>query len=151
MKILGIRNSPTKIRFCILDGNKSSFVFINNKSENKIELPKSLKAEFETYQWLKSEFNRLFDKYGPFDSLAIKQNENVPTRYSSIRPVMFMDCIASLVAIENNTPFSSYTYTSLGTNSKGVIAFADDKVTKSSVNWDSQIADAIAAAIKNMK
>ena len=151
MKILGIRNSPTKIRFCILDGNKSNFTFINYNSENKIDLPKSLKTEFETYQWVKSEFNRLFDKYGPFDHLAIKQNENVPTRYSSVKPVMFMDCIAALVAIQNNTPFSSHIYTSLGTKSKEVISFIEDKVSKASVNWDSQIADSIAAAIKNMK
>lgn len=151
MKILGIRNSPTKIRFCILDGNKTTFTFVNNNSENKIDLPKSLKTEFETYQWVKSEFNRLFDKYGPFDHLAIKQNENVPTRYSSVKPVMFMDCIATLVAIQNNTSFSSHIYTSLGTKSKEVILFVENKVSKTSVNWDSQIADAIAVAIKNMK
>jgi len=151
MRILGIRNSPTKIRFCILEGDKSSYLFINHADENKIDLPKSLKTEFATYEWVKSEFKRLFDKYGPFDHLAIKQNENVPTRYSSVKPVMFFDCIASMVAIENNTPFTSHIYTSLGTKSKEVLSFVETKVSKTNANWDSQIADAIAASIKNLK
>ena len=91
------------------------------------------------------------DGTGPFDELAIKQNENVPTRYSSVKPVMFMDCIASMVSIENNTPFSSHLYNSLGTKSKEVVRFVETKVSKSSVNWDGQIADAIAASIKCLK
>lgn len=151
MKILGVRNSPTKIRFCILNGDKTTYAFTNQSGENKIDMPKSLKTEAEIYQWVKSEFKRVFDKYGPFDHMAIKQNENIPTRYSSVRPVMFLDCIATMVAIENNTSFSSHIYTSLGTKSKEVVAFVESKVTKSSTNWDAQIADAIAAAIKNLK
>lgn len=151
MKILGIRNSPTKIRFCILDGDKVTFTFSNHNGENKIDMPKSLKTESELYQWVKCEFKRIFDKYGPFDHMAIKQNENVPTRYSSVRPVMFLDCLATMVAIENNTPFSSHMYTSIGTKSKEVVSFVESKVIKSTTNWDSQMADAIAAAIKNLK
>lgn len=151
MKILGIRNSPTKIRFCILDGDKSTFNFFNQNGENKIDMPKSLKKEAEIYQWVKSEFKRIFDKYGPFDHMAIKQNENVPTRYSRVRPVMFLDCIATMVAIENNTAFSFHTYTSLGTKSKEVTLFVESKVSKTSTNWDAQMADAIAVALKNLK
>jgi len=151
MKILGIRNSPKVIRFCILEGNATSFTFSNATSENKIDLPNSLKTEAEIYQWVKSEFSRLFDKYGPFDHMAIKQNENVTTRYSSVKPVMFMDCIACLVAIENNTPFTSHLYKSLGTKSKEVIADAEAQAVKSNTHWDSKMADAIVAAIKNIK
>jgi len=151
MKILGIRNSPTKIRFCIIDGDLTTYVFTNQNGENKIDMPKSLKTEAEFYQWVKSEFKRVFDKYGPFDHMAIKQNENIPTRYSSVRPIMFLDCLATMVAIENNTPFSSHIYNSIGTKSKEVVSFVESKVNKSNSNWDTQMADAIAAAIKNLK
>jgi len=151
MKVIGIRNSPTKIRFCILEGDSIKYNFINYDIENKIDLPKSIKTDFEIYKWTKSEFNRIFDKYGPFDHLAIKQNENVPTRYSSVKPVMFFDCIAIMVAIENNTSFSSHLYTSLGTKSKEVVEYVSRKVVKSSINWDNQIAYAIAAALINIK
>lgn len=151
MKILGIRNSPTKIRFCILEGDKKAFDFTNSSTENKIDMPKSLKSEADIYQWVKSEYERLFDKYGPFDHMAIKQNENVPTRYTSVKPVMFLDCIATMVAIENNTSFTSQIYTSIGTKSKEVLSFAEAQVTKTTSNWDSQIADAVAVAIKNLK
>jgi hypothetical protein len=151
MKVLGIRNSPTKIRFSIIEGDANTYVFINHNGENKIDMPKSLKTESESFQWVKSEFKRIFDKYGPFDHMAIKQNENVTTRYSSVRPVMFLDCLATMVAIENDTPFSSHTYTSIGTKSKEVVSFAESKVSKSTKNWDSQMADAVAAAIKNLK
>ena len=151
MRILGIRNAPTKIRFCILEGSKTGFHFTNHDQENKIDMPKSINTEAALYDWIKSEYTRIFDKYGPFDHMAIKQNENVPTRYSSVKPVMFLDCIAIMVAIEKNTPFTSHMYQSLGTKSKEVIAFAEAKVSKSITFWDSQIADAIAAAIKNLK
>lgn len=151
MKILGIRNSPTKIRFCILDGDQTTYVFTNQNGENKIDMPKSLKTEAEIYPWVQSEFRRVFDKYGPFDHMAIKQNENIPTRYSSVRPIMFLDCLATMVAIENNTTFSSHIYNSIGTKSKEVVSFVESKVNKSNTNWDSQMADAIAAAIKNLK
>jgi hypothetical protein len=151
MKVLGIRNSPTKIRFCILQGDSNGYVFNNCLSENKIDLPKSIKDEFNTYLWIKSEFERIFDKYGPFDHLAIKQNENVPARYSTLKPVMFIDCIATIVAIQNNTPFSSHSYNSLGTKSKEVVAFAESKCQKTATHWDSQIADAVAVCIKNIK
>jgi len=151
MKILGIRNSPTKIRFCILEGNVSTFTFTNHNGENKIDMPKSLKTEAQIYQWVKSEYKRVFDKHGPFDHMAIKQNENVPTRYSSVKPVMFLDCLATMVAIENNTNFSSHMYKSLGTKSKEVLAFIEAQTVKSSTNWDVQMADAVAVSIKNLK
>ncbi len=108
-------------------------------------------VKVEIYQWVKSEFKRIFEIYGPFDHMAIKQNENISTRYSSVKPVMFMDCISTLVSIENNTTFSSHLYTGLGTKSKDVVSFVESKVVKSNSNWDSQIADAIAAAIKIIK
>jgi hypothetical protein len=151
MKVLGIRNTPKKIRFCILDGDKTSFVFSNHDKENKIDLPKSLKTESDKYAWLKSEYERIFDAHGPFDHLAIKQNENVPTRYSSVKPVMFMDCIASVVANEKNVSFSSHLYKSIGTKSKEVVSFAEKQVTRATVGWDSQMADAVAAAINFIK
>ena len=151
MKVLGIRNSPTKIRFCILEGNITKFNFTNNNGENKIDMPKSLITDAEIYSWVKSEFKRIFDKHGPFDHMAIKQNENVPTRYSSVKPVMFLDCLATIVAIENNTPFSSHTYKSLGTKSKEVLTYAESQITKTTTNWDVQIADAVSVAIKNLK
>jgi len=152
MKILGIRNAPTKIRFCILEGDKIDFSFVNYDGENKIDLPKSLKTEYEIYAWLMSEYKRIFDKYGPFNHMAIKHNENnVPTRYSSVKPVMFMDCIATIVAIEKHIPFSSYAYSSLGTKSKEVVGFVEAQVVKSTVHWDTQIADAVAVAVKHIK
>lgn len=151
MKILGIRNSTKTIRFCVLEGDKSSYTFTNCDSENKIDLPKSLNTEAEVLKWVKDELKRVFDKYGPFDHLAIKQTENVPTRYSSIKTVMFFDCIATLVAIQLNVPFTSQVYASLGTKSKEVCDFAEARVTKTTTYWDSQIADAVAVAIKNLK
>lgn len=148
MKVLGIRNSPTKIRFAIIEGDKSSFAFINSNDENKIELPKSAKTEFEKFEWIKSEFERIFDKYGPFDHMAIKQNENVPGRYSSLKPVMFLDCIATMVSIKNHTQFSSVVYTTINTKSKEVVKYVENLGLKSNINWDQQMADAIAVSVK---
>jgi hypothetical protein len=151
MKVLGLRNSPTTIRFCVLEGDASGFVFSNCDRENKIDLPKSLKSEAEKLHWIISEFRRIFDHYGPFDHLAIKQNENVATRYSTVRPVMFFDCIASMAAVERHVSFTSHVYTNLGTNRKGIVAFAESRGARSSTHWDGQMADAVVAAIHNLK
>lgn len=150
MKILGIRNSPTKIRFCVLEGDGATYAFTNGSDENRIELPKSLKTEEDKLRWVISEYKRIFDKFGPFDHLAIKQNENVSTRYSSVKGVMFLDCIASMVAVENHVPVTSQVYSNLGTNKGGVLAWAEMRVSKSALHWDTQMADAVAAAIKNI-
>tara|TARA_R110000744_G_scaffold36132_6_gene83578 strand:+ start:621 stop:1076 length:456 start_codon:yes stop_codon:yes gene_type:complete len=149
MKILGIRNAPTKIRFCVIDVDGVDFDFSNAKDENLISLPKSLVKESELYEWIKSEYSRIFHKYGPFDHMAIKQNENVSTRYSRVKPVMFMDCIATIVAIENKTEFSFNLYANIGTNKKGILKFAESKADKSELHWNTQMADAISAAILN--
>lgn len=151
MKILGIRNSPTKIRFCVLVGDVNAYAFTNCDDENRIELPKALTTEEDRLRWVISEFRRIFDKFGPFDHLAIKQNENVATRYSSVKSVMFLDCVAVMVAVEKHVPVTSQVYASLGTNKGGVIAFTESRVSKSTTHWDTQMADAIAAAIKNLR
>lgn len=151
MRILGIRNAPTRIRFCVLKGDRSTYAFTNGDDENKIDMPKSIKTEEDKLRWVLSEYRRLFDKFGPFDHLALKQNENVATRYSSVKGVMFLDCIATMVAVENHVPVTSQVYSNLGTNKGNVMAFVEAKVTRSSTHWDSQMADAIAAAIKNLR
>jgi len=150
MKILGVRNSTKTIRFCVLEGERSNYQFTNCNDENKIDLPKSLKEEADILKWVEDEFKRLFDKYGPFDHLAIKQNENVATRYSTLRKVMFFDCIATMVAVRLHVPYSSQVYANLGTKSKEVCAFIEVRTPKTSTYWDSQMADAVAAAIKNL-
>ena len=64
---------------------------------------------------------------------------------------MFMDCIASIVANEKNVSFSSHLYKSIGTKGKEVVSFANKHVTSAAVGWDSQMADAVVAAINFIK
>jgi len=148
MKVIGIRNSPTAIRYCVLEKNGNDIVFVNQATENKIDIPKSLTTEFEKYSWIKSEFERVFDNQGPFSHVAIKQNENTPSRYTTLKPVIFIDCIATMVSIDKNIPFSFFNYNALGANSKESVTVAEGGVGRTNKHWDSKIADAILAAHK---
>lgn len=130
----------------MLTANGMDLEFENKLGENKIDLPKGLESESAVLAWVKSEFQRIVDNYGPFDHVGIKQNENVSTRYSLVKTVMFFDCIASMAAVENHIRFESFVYPNLGTNSGSVKAYVESRSLKTEKHWDIQMADAVAVA-----
>lgn len=150
MKVLGVKNSVGEIRYAILTMDANSNIgFENASTENKITYPKGLKDEDERLRWIKNEIERIFSNHEPFDAIAIKQGENIPKRsYGNLKPSIFLDCLFSVCAVERHIPLYSWYYNQIGTNSKSVLALAESLVGRSSVNWNTQIADAIVVAHK---
>lgn len=152
MKILGVRNSPSEIRYAILEMDSSSNVtFLNSDSENRIKFPNGFESEEDKLRWIKNEIERIFTNHNSFDAVAIKQSENMPKRsYGSIKQTAFLDCLFSVSAVERHIPLFSWYYNQIGVNSKTVLDTAETLVGKSSTHWNTQIADAIVVAHKAM-
>lgn len=149
MKILGIRNYTGGFRYCIIEGNKDSYQCVNLNEENKVQIPKG-EEENAIFIWYKDEIERIINNNGLFDKIVIKQNENTPSRYSLLKQVMFFDCIATIVALEQNIQVDSFVYNNLKVNAKSVKQDAESKVGKSLKYWDTKIADAIVASVKSL-
>jgi hypothetical protein len=151
MKVLGIRNYYDGVRFCILEGEASNISCLNLNKENRILFPKGI-HENDLLIWYKDEIDRLFDIYGIFDRVAIKHNENTRSdSYSSLRKILFLDCIVTLEAVERKIPINSYAYNQIGVNSKNVLEKAESLVGKAQKYWDIRMADAIIVGFKEFE
>ena len=152
MKFLGVRNYSGGIRYCILEPDVNGKpICINLEGENLIRIPKEYIDNCEEMLvWCKNEINRIIDKYC-IESVGLKHNENTPGRYTSLKKIMFMDCIVTLVSLEKNIPFSSYSYNQIGINSSTVQAEAEILFGRTSKKWDSSMADAMMVAYKQYK
>ena len=146
MRILGIRNTPSVIRYAILDGDKNKSSFINISEENRLVFPRDMTDINQRICWYKYEIDKILSTYGKFDAVALKHNENIKSNYSRLRDTMYYDAIISLIASCNVVSIEYFTYGSMKTNSKNIEASCETLYGKTASHWDSQMADAIYAA-----
>ena len=151
MKVLGIRNSPTDIRFAISEKNNGSIVLNNISGENKLVFPKHLTLLSEKVGWLYQELENILSNNPDIKIIAVKQNENVSTKYSKVQETAFYDSIAHLIGNHKGITVNSYVYNNIGTRSKEVQQFAESYTGKTTKYWNSKMADAIAVTIKELK
>ena len=146
MRVLGIRNTPSVIRYAVLDGDKNRSSLINGSEENRLIFPRDMTDINQRICWYKYEIERILSTYGKFDVVALKHNENIRSNYSRLRDTMYYDAILSLSASCNEIPVESFTYGSMKTNSKSIGSSCEALYEKTSFHWDAQMADAIYAA-----
>jgi hypothetical protein len=151
MKVLGIRNSPTDIRFAISEKINGSITLENISGENKLVFPKHLTLLSEKVGWLYQEFDNILSNNPDIKIIAVKQNENVSTKYSKVQETAFYDSIAHLIGNHKGISVKSYVYNNIGTRSKEVQNFAESYTGKTTKYWNSKMADAIAVTIKELK
>ncbi len=151
MTVLGIRNYSDGFRYCILQKDANGVVCKNLNSENRILIPKGY-DDNQLLIWYQDEIERILDTNNNIVKVAIKHNENMRSDcYASLKKVMFMDCIITLIATRKNIHVNSYVYNQIHVNSKNVLDRAEILVGKSQKYWDSKIADAIMAANKEFE
>lgn len=147
MQILGIRTAPTSIRYAILECNGDKPVFINADSENKIDFPADYRNVEQKLRWLYQELERVLRKYPGIAHMAIKANEyGRGGETASSREAAYLDAAVLMVAGENTIPVSVKLYRSIGTRRNEVKSFAESSVSASTLYWNEQMADAVAAA-----
>jgi len=150
MKVLGIRNYSDGFRYCLIQKNEEGIVCLNLDEENKVALPKG-QNDNQLLVWYQGEIDRILDLNTDIECVAVKRNENKSDCYSSLKKVMFMDCVVTLEATRKNIPVNSYVYNQLHVNSSNVLTKAESIVGKSKKYWDAKFADAIMAANKEIE
>jgi hypothetical protein len=151
MKVLGIRNSPTDIRFAISEKDNGTIVLNNINGENKLDFPKHLTLLSEKVGWLYQELENILSNNPEIKTIAVKQNENVSTKYSKVQETAFYDAIAHLVGNNKGINVNSYVYNNIGTKSKEVQKYAESFTGRTAKYWNSKMADAISVTVKELK
>lgn len=146
MRILGIRNTPSVIRYAILDGDKNKSSFINISEENRLVFPRDMTDINQRICWYKYEIDRILSTYGKFDAVALKHNENIRSNYSQLRDTMYYDATLSLSASCAKIPVEYFVYVGMKTNSKNIESLCEGLYGKTNSHWDAKMADAIYAA-----
>ena len=150
MKVIGFRNSPSSIRYCILEGDENNFTFKNKNGEHRICFPKRLSSMTKKVEWAYREIKRVINRVEP-DSIGLKLNENIRTTYSTMKKTAYIDSLIFLLAGQLDITLNDYLYTSLGTNSRNVKSDAEGKVGKTNKYWNKKAADAVVSAWKTIK
>jgi hypothetical protein len=147
MQILGIKTSPSVIRYAVLDWNGAQATLVNAADESRLRFPAGLTSVEQKLKWLQDELETLLRLYPNIGRIAIKSNEYAPRRESgNSREAAYYDAIALLTAGRMGFPVQQYLFTSLGTRRDGVMAKAETEIGRTSVNWDEAMASATLAA-----
>ncbi len=146
-KILGIRTSPTEIRYALLEkGDDGSISFVNRSGESKLQYPASQTTTADKLKWLKGEIDRIFRQSPDIEQVVIKTNEFSGSENKSKRESTYADAICILVASERNVPVSCKLYSQIGSTSSEAKRHAEGRVGRTDKYWDAKIADAVLAA-----
>lgn len=151
MKVIGIRNSPTKIRYCILEKNENEYIFSNSGLENRLLFPKGMDDIGEKLNWCYDEVSRIIRKNSDIDKIVIKTSElSMRGETNAIRMTTYLDGILILLGKQLGITIVLKKYTNLNTKRVEVKKYAEERVGKTLNYWDEQIADAIAAAFSEI-
>lgn len=146
-KILGIRTSPSEIRYAVLEKSSDGIVsFANRGGETKLQYPASHTTTSEKLKWLKGELDRIFRQIPDIEQMIIKTNEFSGTENKSKRESSYADAICILAAAEHQVPVSCKLYSQIGTTSKTAMNNAEKRVGRTEKYWNKQIADAVLVA-----
>ena len=147
MQILGIRTSPTAVRFAIVNWDGQAATVLNTTTENKLDFPASKTTSAEKLHWVRGELLRLIRQNPNVERIAIKCSEfGVGRERSASREAAYLDAAVLLVAGETNLPVEMLLYRAIGTKRDEVKKFAENNVGKGEPYWNEQMADAIAVA-----
>jgi len=147
MKILGIRTSPSTVRYAIIDWDGHTARLTNASTEHKLDFPADKTTTAAKLHWLHEEITRILRQNSGVNRIAIKCNEfGRGGESSSSREAAHLDAAGLIVAGEKSLPVEMFVYRSIGTKRNEVKAFAEANVGKVTPYWNEQIADAIAAA-----
>jgi hypothetical protein len=147
MQILGIRTSPSTVRYAIFDWHGTSGRLLNANGETKLDFPADKTTIATKLHWLREELHRVLRQNPGVTKMAIKCNEyGRGGEKASSREAAHLDAAALMVAGEKMLHVEMLTYRAIGTKRDEVKTFAETNISRVDPYWNEQIADAIAAA-----
>jgi hypothetical protein len=151
LRAIGVRIAPSQIRFAVVRRDDQSFILENAESENKLVWPADLVHLQERVQWAFDESCRIFRHCGELACVAIKVPEYTQKRTKGTRAVDCIEGAVLLAASSRGVEVADYIYSQLGTKRGTVCQHAEQRVGRTPVGWDEQIADAVVAAWKALR
>lgn len=147
MMILGIRTSPTTVRYAVLDCNEAGVSLVNANSENKLDFPTNCQGIEQKLHWFYQELERVLRQYPGIERIAIKTNEfGRGGERASSREAAYLDAVVLITAGSRQLPVNVKLYGQIGTRRDDVKRFAEAKVQATTRYWNEQMADAVSAA-----
>lgn len=146
MQILGIRTSPTTVRYAILNWDGTTASLLNSNGENKLDFPVGCQKIQEKLHWLNQELERVLRQYTGIEKIVIKINEFFGKEKMASREAAYFDAVILMVAGKRRLSADRKLYRAIGTRRNEVKIFAQKHVGCTTRYWNEQMADAIAAA-----
>lgn len=147
MVILGVRTSPTTVRYAVLEYNGAAVSLVNADLENKLDFPADCRSIEQKLHWLHQELDRVLRQYPGIGTIVIKANEyGRGGETAASREAAYFDAIILMTAGTRQLSVDVKLYRTIGTRRNEVKAFAENKVGKTNRYWNEQMADAVSAA-----
>jgi hypothetical protein len=145
--ILGVRTAPQQIRYAIVSFADGAYTFVNRASENTIQRPAEMDEDDPIYvRWVKDELARVLRQNPNISRVALKTPEFRGNETQSSRLGNYLDASVIIAACEADLPVSKKLYSQMATNRAKVKELAEQRIGRSHVKWDEQMADAVAVA-----
>jgi len=146
MKIIGFRNSTTRLRYAVLEINDNGVEFKNANGEHCIKYPKDIEDNPQKLNWLFDEISRILRKHSDAICCAIKTSEYGRAEKKATRFTSQADAVTILASVRDGKEITDFIYSQLPTSSAKVKDYSEGLAGKTDKYWDAQIADAIAVA-----
>jgi len=147
MRILGIRVSPSTIRYAILDWDGESATFVNQNSENKIEFPSNVRSKGEKLHWMYQELDRIHSLHPGIEIVGIKEGEYRSSETSSKREKASLEGLIQYWAHQNILPAEAKIYGGIRDVKSGeALEFCETNFGRTETYWTKEMADALLAA-----
>lgn len=119
---------------------------LNAGAENLIRKPAHIEDVAAHLYWVKDELRRVIRQNPGLDLIALKTPEFQGRKTNASRLGDYLDAVVLLVAAETGIPVVTKLYSQMATRRADVARHAEDRVGRTSTNWNDQMADAVAVA-----
>lgn len=147
MKILGIRVSPSTVRYAILDIKGNNIIFVNQKGENKMDFPAIADSRGKKLDWLYQELERIHSLNEGIDCIGIKEGEYTKIDNSEKRERISLEGLIQLWGYKMKIAVITKIYGGIkGVKSSDAKSFCESNFGRTEKYWSKEMAEALLAA-----
>ena len=147
MRILGIRVSPSTIRYAVVDWDGMNLTFLNRTTENKIDFPANLDSRGAKLNWLFQELDRIISIYPNIELIGVKEGEYIGNETLPKRERASLEGVIQYWSFTKNIPVIMKIYAGIkDVKSREALTFCEKNIGKTETYWNKEMADALLAA-----
>lgn len=144
--MLGVRTAPQQVRYAIVQLLDDKYSLLNADAENELRLPAETRGIAAQLSWVKDEMSRILRQHADIEGIAIKVSEYGRTEDAAARMAKYLDASVLIAAAEAGIQVQIKLYSQMATKRADVKRHAEDRVARTTMGWNEQMADAVAVA-----